>query len=184
MKNIVLIGGSLFVIAGLIFYGFVFFGKRNNPIQSTSMKIPISQPTAVIPMVGNDKDKHGCIGSAGYSWCEIKNKCLRIWEEKCEVAKTSDLELITKALFEKNQWPSTMELTVTINKNDGTYASGSAGGSGGGGYFYAKKVGEEWKIVADGNGMITCDSLKDYPDYPKTMIPICYDSVKGENVNR
>ena len=39
-------------------------------------------------MVGNDKDAHGCIGSAGYSWCEIKNKCLRTWEEKCEATKT------------------------------------------------------------------------------------------------
>ena len=35
-------------------------------------------------MVGNDRDGHGCIGSAGYSWCEIKQKCLRVWEEKCE----------------------------------------------------------------------------------------------------
>ena len=35
-------------------------------------------------IVGNDKDIHGCIGSAGYSWCEVKNKCLRVWEEKCE----------------------------------------------------------------------------------------------------
>ncbi len=34
-------------------------------------------------MVGNDKDEHGCIGSAGYSWCEAKQKCLRTWEEKC-----------------------------------------------------------------------------------------------------
>ena len=22
------------------------------------------------PLVGNDKDEHGCIGSAGYTWCE------------------------------------------------------------------------------------------------------------------
>jgi hypothetical protein len=35
------------------------------------------------PIVGGDKDEHGCIGSAGYSWCELKNKCLRIWEEPC-----------------------------------------------------------------------------------------------------
>lgn len=36
--------------------------------------------------LGGDKDEHGCIGSAGYSWCEIKQKCLRIWEERCETA--------------------------------------------------------------------------------------------------
>ncbi|MBU2028645.1 hypothetical protein KJ761_02010 [Patescibacteria group bacterium] len=36
------------------------------------------------PMVGNDVDEHGCIGSAGYIWCEAKQKCLRTWEEKCQ----------------------------------------------------------------------------------------------------
>ena len=40
-------------------------------------------------IVGGDKDEHGCIGSAGYSWCQIKQKCLRVWEEKCE-ATTSN----------------------------------------------------------------------------------------------
>jgi len=35
-------------------------------------------------VVGGDKDAHGCIGSAGYTWCEAKQKCLRSWEEKCE----------------------------------------------------------------------------------------------------
>jgi len=35
-------------------------------------------------IVGGDRDAHGCIGSAGYTWCAVKNKCLRIWEEKCE----------------------------------------------------------------------------------------------------
>jgi hypothetical protein len=35
-------------------------------------------------LVWSDKDEHGCIGSAWYTWCEVKNKCLRTWEEKCE----------------------------------------------------------------------------------------------------
>lgn len=35
------------------------------------------------PLLGGDKDIHGCIGSAGYQWCEVKQKCLRIWEEPC-----------------------------------------------------------------------------------------------------
>lgn len=34
-------------------------------------------------MVGNDKDNHDCIGSAGYSWCSAKQKCLRSFEEFC-----------------------------------------------------------------------------------------------------
>jgi len=28
---------------------------------------------------------HECLGSVGYSWCEAKNKCLRVWEEPCTV---------------------------------------------------------------------------------------------------
>ncbi|MCR4335708.1 MAG: hypothetical protein NUV57_04175 [archaeon] len=42
------------------------------------------QGTSEEPIIGGDADEHGCIGSAGYSWCEIKDKCLRIWEEACE----------------------------------------------------------------------------------------------------
>lgn len=41
------------------------------------------------PIIGGDKDEHGCLGPAGYSWCAVKNKCLRVWEEKCEVAPIS-----------------------------------------------------------------------------------------------
>ncbi len=31
-------------------------------------------------MVGDDKDAHGCIPSAGYQWCDKGNKCVRSWE--------------------------------------------------------------------------------------------------------
>lgn len=27
---------------------------------------------------------NGCLASAGYTWCEILNKCIRVWEEMCE----------------------------------------------------------------------------------------------------
>ena len=35
-------------------------------------------------LVGNDRDKYGCIPSAGYSWCEKRKKCIRVWEKKCD----------------------------------------------------------------------------------------------------
>ena len=34
-------------------------------------------------VVGNDRDEQRYIGSAGYVWCEEKQKCLRTWEEGC-----------------------------------------------------------------------------------------------------
>ncbi len=35
------------------------------------------------PIVGGDKDEHGCIGSAGYIWCESLGECIRPWETDC-----------------------------------------------------------------------------------------------------
>ncbi len=34
-------------------------------------------------ILGGDEDEHGCIGSAGYIWCESSQKCIRPWEEDC-----------------------------------------------------------------------------------------------------
>lgn len=34
-------------------------------------------------IIGGDKDEHGCLIAAGYSWCEPRDKCLRTFEEIC-----------------------------------------------------------------------------------------------------
>lgn len=31
-------------------------------------------------LTGSDRDEHGCIGSAGYMWCERTGQCERPWE--------------------------------------------------------------------------------------------------------
>lgn len=31
-------------------------------------------------MPGGDRDKFGCLGSAGYQWCVRTNQCERLWE--------------------------------------------------------------------------------------------------------
>lgn len=33
------------------------------------------------PMLGGDRDEHGCIGSAGYVWCEVQKDCIRLFEK-------------------------------------------------------------------------------------------------------
>lgn len=38
-------------------------------------------------LIGGDKDEHGCLGPAGYSWCPSTEKCQRMWEEYCEEYK-------------------------------------------------------------------------------------------------
>jgi hypothetical protein len=35
-------------------------------------------------VIGGDRDEGGYLIGAGYMWCEVKQKCLREWEEPCE----------------------------------------------------------------------------------------------------
>jgi len=39
----------------------------------------------VIPSIklGKETDAHGCLITAGYQWCESKQKCIRFFEEPC-----------------------------------------------------------------------------------------------------
>jgi len=54
------------------------------------------------PVIGGDKDAHGCLIAAGYSWCEVKNKCLRTWEELCKAGTISPKECIQVITPAKN----------------------------------------------------------------------------------
>ncbi len=69
--------------------------KSITPIEYTSQnnfnstEFSAKECSLVNNLVGGDKDEHGCIGSAGYSWCENKQKCLRPWEEACEESVSS-----------------------------------------------------------------------------------------------
>jgi hypothetical protein len=37
--------------------------------------------------IGGDKDEHGCLIAAGYSWCPSTQQCQRMWETYCEEYK-------------------------------------------------------------------------------------------------
>ena len=83
------------IIALLVIGGEVYFYENNKREASVNIPDVISNisTTTTSNIVGGDKDEHGCLGSAGYSWCEVKNKCLRVWEEKC--IATSTLPAVT-----------------------------------------------------------------------------------------
>lgn len=66
----------LIVLLAAIFSLFYLF-KSNQNAPSQTIKSQI---------VGNDRDTHGCISSAGYSWCEARQLCLRPWEQYCTSA--------------------------------------------------------------------------------------------------
>ena len=39
-----------------------------------------STSPAVSPVAGADRDAHGCIASAGYTWSNVRKQCIRIFE--------------------------------------------------------------------------------------------------------
>lgn len=57
------------------------------------------------PVVGGDRDVHGCIGSAGYTYSQIKNKCVRTFEQKIklkEVGSDKSYTSMTAVIFNKS----------------------------------------------------------------------------------
>lgn len=99
-------------------------------------------------------------------------------------AGEEDLEDIIKQLIIDKHGSDASGLTISVSSRQGNYAKGSANEQGGGGMWFAVKVNGSWKLVYDGNGVITCDSLKDYPDYPISFIPECFDNATSEVVAR
>ncbi|MBN1162774.1 hypothetical protein JXA34_03465 [Patescibacteria group bacterium] len=61
------------------------------------------------------EDEHGCITSAGYTWCENKGKCLKEWEEACESTEAAKEESEeTETIFDP-----TVEWKLYINNEYG-----------------------------------------------------------------
>jgi len=190
---------TLLVVGGGLFYGYKigFLNKLLGNVPTTPItKTPIEQS-----LVGNDKDAYGCIPSAGYSWCEVKQKCLRTFEEACVVEQPAavetppvktlpvvdETELVKSAIIEelvKEHGEDFRQMDITVSKIEGDFAKGGASGDGGGGMWLAAKVGDTWKLVWDGNGVIYCEDLAPYPDFPKSFVAECYDKATDNLVTR
>lgn len=164
MKNFIF-GFLIAGVIGAVAVGGYFYGKKQTNI------IPLPTPT----------------GIASISSTPIVTVTTAVvLSVSPQPTTVNDVELIKQALIKKNNWTN-MDIEVTVSKNDGTYATGGVkekGSEVGGGYFFAKKVNGEWKIVADGNGTINCASLIPYPDYPSSLIPECYDEKTGTTIKR
>jgi hypothetical protein len=77
--------------------------------QAITVKTDSIQPT----LTGGDKDEHGCIGSAGYQWSEIKNDCIRVFELPLQL-KSKDSTSIAGVVFANDS--SRVELFLTEGK--------------------------------------------------------------------
>ncbi len=96
-----------------------------------------------------------------------------------------DTEDIRSALATKHG-KSINETIITVSKDTGTHAQGGirfSGEESGAAWFAAKNASGEWVIVYDGQGVIPCDDIAPY-NFPKDMIPECWDEATGQNVVR
>jgi hypothetical protein len=120
-------------------------------------------------IVGGDKDEHGCIGSAGYSWCEPKNECLRVWEEKCYANIEEEIQYFLANKYSK----STEEVIVNITKQIESHVAGSVKFGpevSAGGLFLAVQFGNMWEVVYDGNGSIDCEKMRIEYNFPDEIL--------------
>lgn len=88
----------------------------------------------------------------------------------------SDIEQIREAMAAKHSRP-VADVHLTVSENSGTHARGGVkfGDDMAGGWFLAAKNGDNWVIVQDGNGTISCELVEPY-DFPVSMVEECVDA--------
>ena len=59
-------------------------------MMSCSSKEPAPQQEKPEHIVGNDRDDHGCIVSAGYKWSALLKDCIRPFEQGIKLSTASD----------------------------------------------------------------------------------------------
>lgn len=171
----IFIGLIVIIFLGLVGY-FIYVGTNSvNPDSTNNQALVDATPVNTDEadkgaLVGGDVDKNGCLGSAGYSWCQPKNKCLRIWEEACYKNLDEEVQYL---LAEKYQKPAN-EVWVANVKQAGDYASGGVkfgvDNKGTGGLFLVAKIDNMWQIIYDGNGNVDCVKLRQEYKFPDEIL--------------
>jgi hypothetical protein len=64
-------------------YGPVVYELHESELAEVSGVEKVAEEMVKRNFVGGDKDVHGCIPSAGYSWCPALKSCVRPWEQPC-----------------------------------------------------------------------------------------------------
>jgi hypothetical protein len=162
---------KMFLITLIALVPFLSGCAQKNSVPEQKKPMPVSEEEKNPGnLVGNDQDENGCKSSAGYSWCESKNKCLRTWEEPCSSSTGEEIRNILAKKYNKD----ISEVKITITKEVGNYAGGSVlfgqGGLGEGGLFLAVKEGNAWQVVFDGNGSIDCVTMRQKYGFPDEIL--------------
>ncbi|MCC6727485.1 MAG: hypothetical protein IT258_23475 [Saprospiraceae bacterium] len=102
------------------------------------------------PLVGADKDKHDCKGSAGYQWSSLMNDCVRLFEVGVPLqAKADGLDQTLAAYIIFREMGAEAYAEVFIPRHAKPY-------------LLKKEAEGKWRgkthIITEGNGMYTLDN--------------------------
>jgi len=79
----------------------------NSPKKEEVKEEKVNTEETQEPLVGADRDEHGCIISAGFSWSELQQTCVQLWEAGVRLnpleVKEGDAVISAFVLFNKDE---------------------------------------------------------------------------------
>ena len=115
----------------------------SNPKKEEVKENPNQKVEEQEELVGADRDEHGCITSAGFSWSELQQTCVQLWEAGVRLGpievKEGDAVFSAFVLFNKDESKAEVVLpnkegSVILNKkSENLYEKGE--------YLYDDKEG-------------------------------------------
>lgn len=117
--------------------------------------------TPSVPRVGDDKDVHGCIGSAGYTYSVVRNDCIRLWEEGTALTPVVQIEnpVLVAYVVRSANWkqaevflpnrPQSLLLTLQATPGTTTWVGPQ------GNWVLTFDKTQGWQLSADGQALYT-----------------------------
>ena len=91
------------ILSGIVLLMF----SCNSPKKEEVKEEKVNTEETQEPLVGADRDEHGCISSAGFSWSELQQTCVQLWEAGVRLdpieVKEGDAVFSAFVLFNKDE---------------------------------------------------------------------------------
>lgn len=92
----------------------------NSPKKEEVKENPNQKVEEQEELVGTDRDEHGCISSAGFSWSELQQTCVQLWEAGVRLdpieVKEGDAVISAFVLFNKDE----SKAEIVLPKKEGS----------------------------------------------------------------
>ena len=82
----------------LLLFGALSITACNTTSEAENKPLPALKAAQKKPRIGEQRDAHGCVTTAGYVWSAAKDSCIRLWESGSVLEPTGRSELIVYAV--------------------------------------------------------------------------------------